>query len=293
MKVSKKCYIKLFGINLIRIKKDSANVYKISICGIPFLSLEHKENKYIVHLWVTYQLIRSYRKMMLKVYARRKEIFKHYLTEKYKKNNKIKVCLLTSRPGMWSFDYLRDILNKDSHFETVVVVMPDPFQGEESMHQYLKMSLEELHMKGIDAISGWDYQTDKPLDLKRSINPDIVLYIDFWKPHFCANFYVTNFLDRITMLSEYGLSVMQDEKTCNFELNNLVDKYFRPTHMHRKMAEELMCNEGTNVVVVGSPKLDMRFDKQYISHPVWKPQDKLKKRVIWAPHHSFKMPSNM
>ena len=285
-----KVYVNLFGINLIRIKKRFNNLYKISILGIPMFSYETIDNKYMINFWLIYKIKEIFLKLHLKL---RKQLFRKQLIMKYNNNNKIKVCLLTSRPGMWNFDYLYRILKEDSHFEPIPVVMPDPHQGKEVMLRYLDEAIIELQNKNLPVVSGWDCSKDEPLDLKNIINPDIILYVDFWKPHFYPEFYVTNFLDRITLLNGYGLSVMQDEFTCTFELNNLVDVYFRTTDMHKKMSEKFMKNKGKNVVVVGSPKLDIRFDESYVSKNAWKPQDKPKKRIIWAPHHSLSMPNNM
>lgn len=112
--------------------------------------------------------------------------------------------------------------------------------------------------------------------------------------HFHKDFYITNFLDKVTVLNDYGFSVMQEEKTVNFELNNTVDMYFRPTTIHMKMAAELMENKGRNTVLVnGSPKLDAIFDKNHIFKDVWKTQPKIKKRIIWAPHYSDGHPKDM
>ena len=86
---------------------------------------------------------------------------------------------------------------------------------------------------------------------------------------------------------------MQDEMTCNFDLNNQVDIYFRPTQMHLEMAKKHMKNKGKNIKITGSPKIDERFDNNFIPNDIWKPQDKPKKRIIWAPHRSDKYPMNM
>ena len=63
--------------------------------------------------------------------------------------------------------------------------------------------------------------------------------------------------------------------------------------MHLEMAKKYMKNKGKNIKITGSPKIDERFDNNFIPNDIWKPQDKPKKRIIWAPHRSDKYPMNM
>jgi len=72
----------------------------------------------------------------------------------------------------------------------------------------------------------------------------------------------------------------------NFELQNKVTRYYMPTPMHKEIAIKNMDNQGINVLPTGSPKLDAFFDKKYQPRHVWKKQNRKKKRIIWAPHHT-------
>ena len=289
MNPGQKHYIKLFGIPTFKIKQEG-NVKEIYMFMIPLLSVKVTTKRTYVQLLLISKLYDCLKAGFKKLCLRRsnKKIF-----EKFKNGEKLKVCLMVSRPGMWNFDYLYQILKNDERFEPLIVVMPDPFQGHAVMCRYVEETLADLRSKGYEPISGYDFEVNKILNLRKVINPDVILYADFWKPHFCDEFYVTNFLDKVTLLYEYGYSAMQDEKTCNWELNNLVDLYFRPTNVHKEMAQDLMENKGENVVVTGSPKLDPIFDSEYKPQDVWKSQEKPKKRIIWAPHHSRVMPSDM
>lgn len=294
MRDGEKYYIKLFGINSIKVKKIYGNIFEIYFLGLPLFSAEKTGNKMKINILLMKKIVWHFAKRFKQFHATQKNIKANQaICEKFKNGEKIKICLQTSRPGMWNFDTLYKILKNDNRFDPIPLVMPDPFQGKETMLKYVKGSLKELTEKNLPAISGYDFENDKYIDLKKDINPDIILYIDFWKPHFPGEFYIDKFLDKITLLNGYGISVMQDEKTCTWELNNLVDIYFRTTSIHKQMAEKLMSNCGKNVIAVGSPKVDPIFDKSYISKDVWKAQEKPKKRIIWAPHHSRYMPNDM
>lgn len=294
MSPKQKHYLKLFGIQILKIKAINAYNFDIYLFFLPFLSIRTNGKKTNINFLIVQKIYTSIKKHLKNFLEKRKnKKNRQKIIQKFRNGELLKICLITSRPGMWSYDYLYKLLKNDNRFEVVIVVMPDPFQGKDVMFRYLHESTLELEKKGIASICGWNYENNIPLNFKEDINPDLILYSDFWYPHFNYNFYILNNLDKITMLNEYGYSVMQDEKTCGFEMNRLVDMYFRPTEIHKKMAEKIMKNNGKNVIVTGSPKLDYFLDTKYKPQSPWKKQNKTKKRIIWAPHHSRYMPNDM
>ena len=295
--MSSKSYISFFGIKLIKIKKESDLVSFIYFCGVPLFAAEKKENVTRINLLLIYKTFKSINKRIsnfMKYYREIKIVkCKNKIKNKFKKGNTVKVCLLVTRPGTWCFDYFFRLLKNDPRFDVEIVVNPDAWYGLEMQAYYTEETFNELTKKNYTPIKGYNAENKSYIDLRKDIKADIIFFTDFFKPHYVDSFYITNFLDKITLLTEYGYSVMQDEKTCAFELNNLVDIYFRPTEIHKKMAETFMKNKGRNVCVVGSPKLDVRFDEHYVPEDVWKEQPHRKKRIIWAPHHADDMPANM
>ncbi|EPB5075898.1 CDP-glycerol glycerophosphotransferase family protein [Campylobacter coli] len=287
------CFFKIPILDIVKIPNSSN--YNIYLFKIPFLSIRSKNNCINVNFLL---LQRIWAKIKLKITGFRKS----YANYKYKRSLKLKyykgkiriLLVAVPRPSMWIFDYIYKALEKNGKFEIFIVIPPDPAYEYTMMCKYAKEVYDELSSKGYNPIMGYDFATKKNIDLRKAINPDIIFYSDFHKMHFHKDFYITNFLDKVTVLKDYGFSVMQEEKTVNFELNNTVDMYFRPTTIHMKMAAELMENKGRNTVLVnGSPKLDAIFDKNHIFKDVWKTQPKIKKRIIWAPHYSDGHPKDM
>lgn len=293
MKSGQKHYLKIFGLRMLKIKKYSNGNFDTYLLGLPFLSIR-TSGKYTN---INFLCIQNLKDKFKKISSHRLKAQNHRdrmnICQKFCNGEKIKICLQTSRPGMWNYDNLCKLLEVDGRFEVIPFVMPDLFQGKEAMLNYLNKTMETLQQKGLNPVSGWDSELNAPLDLRKRINPDIILYSDFWKPHIPEDHYITHFRDKITMLYEYGYSVMQENKVVVFELNNLVDIYFRQTQFHKEMAIPLMGNGAKNVKIVGSPKVEPFSDDDYKPQDVWKKQDKPKKRIIWAPHHSRIMPNDM
>ncbi len=213
------------------------------------------------------------------------------LVDKWKKGEKIVVCLFVSRISCWLFGELYHIFEQSKEFKPFVVIKPFVSQGKEAMIAYHEETYQELERQGYRVVKGYDKETDRFFDVRKELNPDIIFYTKFWKPHFQNNFYITKFSDKMTFLVPYGFYVAEDKRAMNFELNNLVDGFFLATPIHKKIAEQEMSNKGKNVIVSGSPKLDVIWEKGYQPVDGWKKSEKRKKRIIWAPHHEDNTPA--
>lgn len=290
MKNGDRFCIKLFGISILKIKKISDGFFDIYIFGLPFLYYRKTGLKFELNILILRKIIEHYKKA-----SKKRQIKKARLSiiKKFKKGEKLNICIQVCRPGLWNYDYLYKILKNSPYFNPSILIMPDKNYKREMHKLYFDQCYDELVQMGYTPFKGFDFESNKLLNIRKEINPDIILYTDFWKPHFFNSFYITSFLDKITFLNEYGFSVMQDELTCNFELNNLVDGYFRPTSIHLEMSKKIMNNQGKNVKITGTPKLDSILDKNRKFNDIWKPQEKQKKRVIWAPHYNSKTSARM
>ena len=296
-----KYYIALFGIKIIKIVKTDVNKYDFYLFGLALLSIKRKQNVFKLNMPLFKQISVSVKKNSKKLVETLSKIFvclrnkieKQLICRKFRQGKPLTICLFQARPGMRCFDYLYKILQNDPRFIVKYVIMPDPNFGKESLIRNVREVYEELLSHGYPndmIIKGYDAYTDSFVDLQQ-LNPDILFYTDFWKPHFLPNFYIDRFRNKITLLTEYGFATMHDESVCTFDLNNQVDIYFRYSPKLLESAQKLMKNKAKNVVLTGSPKLDVRFDESYIAKSPWK-TDKLKK-IIWAPHHSSENPDSM
>ncbi|WP_086245426.1 glycosyltransferase family protein [Campylobacter devanensis] len=290
MKVGDKFCIRFFGFNLIELKKRSEGTFDSYVMGVPLFTTKAINFNYSISL-LAYNKVRALymkRKEQKRIKNARKAII-----DKFKDGKKLNICIQVCRPGLWNLDYLYKILDESPYFNPSILIMPDKAYKREMHELYARQTYDELVQRGYKPFKGYDFDKEKIIDIRKEINPDIILFTDFWKPHFFDTFYINRFRDKITFLNEYGFSVRQDELTCNFELNNLVDLYFRPTQVHVEMAQKLMNNKGINVLAVGHPKIDALLDENTNFNDVWKAQYKPKKRIIWAPHYNANTPKTM
>lgn len=297
-------YIRLFKIPIMKLLFISQKRKELYMGILPLLSYENDGESSTIRLLLAEKVTHLFRHLGKKfrdnknTYKQRLQSGKkarhmRRLKAKLRKGEKIKVCLFVSRINCWIYDDIYRILKESGKFEPVIVIKPFLSRGVEHMKECMSSTYEALVQRGYEPIKGYDEETDTYYNVREELNPDIVFYTKFWKPHFHPYFYIDRFLDKMTLLTDYGYYVDGHYGSINFELQRMVDMYFYPSNKSKQVARDHMLNQGKNVVVTGSAKLDVMFDRNYTPRDVWKPQDQPKKRIIWAPHHEDKTAAGM
>lgn len=292
----------ILSIPIFTLSKTTPNHYNLFLFCIPIFRINKYGPTYSINIlilvWLAKLTLSFLSPFWKKIKGRRilKNAKKYYLkpemhkriVNKIKNGEKIVVVLFESRISCWQYEKLYSLFKNSEYFEPVIVLKPFLTQGKKVMISLMNEAYEILKNENYNVIKGYDEITDKYLDIKKEINPDIVFYSMFWKPHIHNNSYINNFEDIYSFLYAYGFDVASNpwNESMNFELQNKVTRYYLPTPIHSIIAKDNMDNLGANTFVTGSPKLDLFLDKKYVPKKVWKPQNKSKKRIIWAPHHS-------
>lgn len=215
------------------------------------------------------------------------------IRQKIQEGEPVKIVLFVSRTSCWVFEDLYRLLKASGVFKPIVVVKPFMSRGMKYMKECMRSTMADLAAQGYEPVAGYDERTDTFLDVRHKIDPDMVFYTKFWKPHFHKYFYIDRFRDRPCFLTDYGYNVSNHTAAMNFELQNEVDAYFYFSEKQIPDIRAAMNNHGKNIVVTGSMKIAKLFDPGYTPVDVWKPQETRKKRIIWAPHHEDKTSMDM
>ncbi len=291
----------ILSIPIIIITKRDATNYNLFFCLIPIFQIKKINGTYSARLLFLVWLEKAGRRLwhlLCPGAMQRREIvlpvqtahnrLRQRIEEKISSHQKIRVCFFEPRIACWQFGKIYDLMEQSGVFEPMVVVVPFFTMGDDAMIEYMDTSFAAFQEKGYRTIRGYDKKTGEFLDIKKELDPDVVLYSMYWKNHFQENSYITNFLDIYTFLYSYGFDTVryQDRAGYNYELQNKVTRYYLPTKIHKGIAEDNMDNHAENVYVTGCLKFDYLLDPNYIPENVWKPNGS-KKRVIWAPHHTL------
>lgn len=140
--------------------------------------------------------------------------------------------------------------------------------------------------KGYDPIKAYDANTERFLDVKKEIAPDIVF---FTNPHRLTSedYYITHFKETLSCYVPYNFNNTHLFFGQNDQLfHNILWKAFYETDIHLKIARKAR-NKARNVVITGYPGVDDLVYGLRAENNAWKDCGPKTRRVIWAPHHTI------
>ena len=135
-------------------------------------------------------------------------------------------------------------------------------------------------------VSTYDRETHKWLNIKKLYQPDIVFFTKPYKDTLPA-YHIYNFQEALTLYLPYGINCINlFHNTYGLPFQALLWKFLVETEFQKHYAEIYEKSHGDNVEIVGALAEEKLMQKEYKVKDVWKPQEKKKKRIIWAPHHT-------
>jgi len=210
-------------------------------------------------------------------------------TRKLQGKDCLEVAFILAVPGTWKLDYVFRAMQQSEKYHPYIVIIPytvfKNYSVEEN-EKAIQRTVEFAQRRGFEYVIPRD-KNGKWKDIKKTMNPDIVFftcpYKDMW-----PKYHAYHFVDRLTCYVSYGFTSMQLFKN-NFDklAINMAGAYFLETPMHLDFARKYSHAEGRNCYVTGYPGCEMYLRNDYIPKEVWRQQDKKKKRIIWAPHHTI------
>ena len=200
------------------------------------------------------------------------------------KKDKISVVFFAMNLPMWRYQLLYEALLKYEKFKVHVVLSPCISFSKEQQIKDIETLRLFFKQKGISYID-YNFENNTPYDVRNILKPDILFYP---QPSFNLlnkEHDSSSFIDRLLCYYPYAFWTALSDWSYDKPFHNIAWKLYYSTELHKKDALNIAHNKGNNVVVVGYPNADnFLFSK---SVDVWKPQNKKKKRIIWAPHFTI------
>lgn len=198
---------------------------------------------------------------------------------KVKKKPLINVVFFASNLSMWRYQHLYELMNKNNRFKTYIVLVPflnySKKQQSKDLDE-LKIFFDSKKIK---------YYMYNSCNIKSEIAPDILFYPQYAFDCLDKKCDANKFKNRLLCAYPYSFKESKASWSYNNCFHNAAWKLFYPTQSTLEEAKELAFNKGKNVVVTGYPNADDFLSAQKID--VWKPQNRKKKRIIWAPHFTI------
>lgn len=197
--------------------------------------------------------------------------------EKIRREGKARVAFIVSSLSMWRLERVYRLMEaQPERFEPRVILIPFRSYCPEDKERDMARAREYFAKAAIKTIEAEDMA---------AFDPDIVFYPQFYRRPYEKGLNPIDNEDRLLCYSPYGIMLIDEPWQYNQRLHNTAWKLFLQSSYHKSVAAKLAFNKGANAVVVGDADCDEFADSSF--NDVWKPQECPKKRIIWAPHHSF------
>lgn len=201
---------------------------------------------------------------------------KRYKIRALKRKEVIKVAFILTEPGMWKTESLYLEMLKHPRFSPVLVVVPakQDATSTERMASYIQgKGYAYLQVQGKETIQS-------------VCHPDIIFYQQPWPEFLEKKYAFQNNLSALFCHVNYCFRNTLTPLTMNLHLLNVAWLYFVENEMCREETAQCMTNRGINLVATGIPVMDELSNANVTYPTVWKPQDREKKKIIYAPHHT-------
>lgn len=212
------------------------------------------------------------------------------LIKKLKKENpkrKFKVIFLCTENSKWAYQSLYETFEKHPDFDVQILVSIPTYFFEKKFkfmdfNKLLKKNYDFFKNRGMNVEYAFNPKSKQYINLKK-FNPDIIFYEQPWdlpKKHSLIE------TSKYAFACHCSYGTAMTNASYEYELSfykNLFRYYLDNKYIQKTLVHNGFCKE--NVPVCGSSKLDAYLTEINSDKIYWKTQDK--KRVIWAPHHSF------
>lgn len=204
--------------------------------------------------------------------------------ESLRKKKTITVLFFAQHPAYWRCDSLYRLMLENDRFNPVIIVCGEYNLGHEKMLENQKITVDYMNQKGYPYDVAYDEQRDSWFDIRKEINPDIIIYTKLYKGVVPRNYYFDAFWDKLFCFVPYAMQTSSLPELCIFRGIQLSWLKFYETPL--VFADSPVVR--TRSRITGSPMADVFMDhKNHLAHDPWKIKDRRVKRIIWAPHHSI------
>lgn len=191
----------------------------------------------------------------------------------------------------WKYDSVYKMLLNDPNFNPIILVCPQVNRGHEFMLEKLRQCNDFFYQKGYNYICSFNEKTSEYIDAN-TLSPDIIFYTNPYKGLIDDRYYIDQFPAALTCYVNYAYNNHIHEFGFNLPFHRQVWRYFIECVDNKKLVESLSPINGVNCVVSGYPMFDAYTcgTNEGIN---WKLKDRKHKRIIWSPHHTISIQTEL
>lgn len=215
----------------------------------------------------------------------RAKIKQFWRIRQIRKAGKTRVVFLVCSLSMWRSQQVYNCLRADARFDVTIAIYPPRVWTDEQKNSAIRHLLAFFQQEGIPILD----LSKKILPgetLRAALNPDLIFYPQPYNHLFGNDLDNQYFGDRLICYIPYGMPVVRTSWIDKSLLNNTAWRIFYHSEARKRQAQKVLYNHGRNIRITGDPISDL-YRTSTNNSTAWKKQERLKKRVIWAPHYSF------
>ena len=205
-----------------------------------------------------------------------------YRVWKLRHKSQIKVLFVVSEVSMWKTETLYQLMLSHPRFQPYILPV-----GDITKHD------ADIEVKTYCNGKGYDYvQLGLDETIQSRIAPDIIFYQQAYPKFIDDKYFEMNNRESLFCHVNYCFQNTVTTNSLNRPLQNIAWMVFSENQICADEIAPIMDNKGCNLKVTGLPFMDeLLLSKEHYPDP-WKLQERRKKRIIYAPHHSF-MPEDL
>lgn len=239
--------------------------------------------RWLIPLW---HVVRKYR-FRYKCYITNR-YYKAKLRQLSHKEEPIVSVFLATFPSTWKYDSLYKLMLDDPRFKPIILVCPIINSGYDNMLRYMEESFNMFKNKNYRVIKAYNQETNKYIDLRKELRPDILFYTNPYKGLIDDRYYINKNNDMLTVYVSYNFNNGKAfDYFYDLDFHNLVWRHYAETELHRQYAIDNARNHGRNVVVTGYPGIESYLAHYTCKNNIDDSKESVQKLIIWAPHHTL------
>ena len=201
---------------------------------------------------------------------------------------KITCVFLVTFEQTWKYEYVYREMVKNHRFNPILLVCPVVNYGRDNMIERLNSSTQYFKKNGYNVLCAYNEKNDEYVDIRKDINPDILFYTNPYKGLIDDRYYIDKYLDKLTVYVPYAINNNSDfSYTYNLPFHNFLWRNYIESEIHLGYVKNNTLCKGDNAKCVGYPGIEGLIRNAHPTDVDWKLKDKLRKRIIWAPHHTI------
>lgn len=194
-----------------------------------------------------------------------------------RRKERIKVLFVITELGTWKSEALYLKMLAHPRFDPMIMVIPTPESPDAISYIVKYLENQRFSFQALD----------KNEKIKERFSADIIFYPKPYKSSYYPKqrFYENRYA--LFCYVAYGFHNIVSDFICNQPYHNYVWQCYFENQSAADDTAKVMDNKGRNIRITGLPMEDSFRLPIGMYRDVWKRQNRPKKRIIWAPHHSF------